>query len=490
MIDPHDSLPHNRKVNFSMNDVSRNDGKDPYKGPGGAMPDEKSQRGEAPRFISGSILRHILSMTGFGAIGLMALFIGDLANRLFLGQLGDERILAAIGYGGSILFFATSVGIGLSIAATAVVAPAIGARDMAAARRLSASAHVFAFAASIAVVAVVWPFIPFLLGAMGAHGETQAFAAHYLRILLPSMPFLAVAMCAGAVLRSVGDAKRGTNTTLVGAVVNIVLDPLLIFGLHLGLTGAAYASFLARIAMCVVGLWGVIKIHRLIDRPSWASVRRDTSRIGVIAVPAVLTNIATPISNAYTTSAISTFGDASIAAWAAYGALTPVAFGAIFALSGAIGPIIGQNLGAGLLDRVSDTVTQAIKVTVGFTFAAWLLLGLTAPTMAKAFGLTGDAAALVIFACRWLSPLFAFLGALFVANAVLNTLGHAQYATWLNWGRATIGTVPLVILGGRWGGASGVFAGNLLGAAFFGLAGIWLVRRILRARMAQVPLVN
>jgi putative MATE family efflux protein len=442
-----------------------------------ARPKTSTSGGNTPRFVTGSILSHILSMTGFGAIGLMALFIGDLANRLFLGQLGDERILAAIGYASSILFFATSIGIGLSIATTAVVAPAIGARDMSAARRLSGSAHVFAVAASIAVVLVVWPFVPALVSGIGARGQTHVLAVQYLRILLPSMPFLVVAMCAAAILRSVGDPRRSTAVTLIGAIVNIVLDPILIFGLHLDLAGAGIASFLARTAMCAVGLWGVIKIHNLIEMPTIETVRRDAVKISAIALPAVLTNVATPIANAYTTSAISGFGDASIAAWAAYGALNPVAFGAIFALSGAIGPIIGQNLGAKNYARVAETITASLKVTMMFTLAAWFALAITAPAMARAFGLQGDAAQLLIFACRWLSPLFAFLGALFVANAVLNTLGQAQYATLLNWGRATIGTIPLVALGGAWAGAPGVFTGNMIGAVFFGVAGIWLARR-------------
>jgi putative MATE family efflux protein len=434
----------------------------------------------SPRFVTGPILWHILSNTALGALGLMALFMGDLANRLFLGQLGDEKILAAIGYAGSVLFFATSVGIGLSIAATSVVAPAIGARDIAAARRLSGSAHLFSCGIAIAVALLIWPFIPSILAAMGAKGQTAALATTYLRILMPSMPFLAIGMCSSAVLRSVGDPRRATSITLLGAVVNVVLDPVFIFVMHWDLAGAAYASFISRMAMCAMGLWGVVKVHDLMAWPSAISLQHDAVRIGMVALPAVLTNIATPVSNAYTTAAISRFGDGSIAAWAVYGALTPVAFGAIFALTGAIGPIIGQNLGAGQFDRVSQTVTDALKATVGFTIAAWIVLALTAPFMARAFGLTGEAAALVIFACRWLSPLFAFLGALFVSNAVFNTLGHAHYATILNWGRATIGTIPLVTLGAAWGGAPGVFTGSLIGAGFFGIAGVVAARRLVR----------
>lgn len=78
------------------------------------------QRSRAPaKFITGSLVHHILIMTGAGAIGLIAIFAGDFANILFLSWLKDEAVVAAVGYGSSVLFFTISIGIGLSIAAAA-----------------------------------------------------------------------------------------------------------------------------------------------------------------------------------------------------------------------------------------------------------------------------------------------------------------------------------------------------------------------------------
>ena len=87
------------------------------------MTNAPTQRRElkAPKFVTGSILRHILEMTGAGAIGLMAIFVGDLANIYFLSRSGDDAVVAAVGYASSILFFSTSIGIGLSIAAMALI---------------------------------------------------------------------------------------------------------------------------------------------------------------------------------------------------------------------------------------------------------------------------------------------------------------------------------------------------------------------------------
>ncbi len=195
----------------------------------------RSRRASAgpPKFVSGSTLRHILAMTAMGAVGLMAIFLCDLANILFLSWLRDEAILAAVGYAGSILFLTISMGIGLSIAATSLIAPALGAGRRMRARRLSLNAHVLTFLAAAALSAVVWLAIPSLLRLLGASGRTEVLATQYLSILVPALPPLAVAMTSASVLRSVGDPRLAMSVTLIGAVVNTALDVLLILGLGL-----------------------------------------------------------------------------------------------------------------------------------------------------------------------------------------------------------------------------------------------------------------
>src|SRR5690242_9710089 len=98
----------------------------------------------------------------------------------------------------------------------------------------------------------------------------------------------------------------------------------------------------------------------------------------------------------------------------------PVAFGAIYALSGSIGPIIGQNFGAGSRERMRQSFTLALVVTGAFSLTVWLVLALAADWLVGVFHVTGEAAALVRLFCVWLAPLFAFLGAMFVANAAFN----------------------------------------------------------------------
>ncbi len=431
-----------------------------------------------PKFVSGSILRHILNMTAAGALGLMAVFIGDLANMYFLSLAGDQTVVAAVGYASSILFFSTSIGIGLSIAASALVSPAIGANLRARARRLSAHAHVLAFSISAAFSVVLWLFIPNLLTLLGATGRTHALATHYLNILVPTLPFLALGMTSTAVLRSVGDARRAMYVTMGAAIVNVLLDMLLILKLGWGIEGAAISSAIARIAVTAIGLYGVVWVHDLMSRPKFATLAADARPFMKIAIPAMLSNIATPAGNAFVTAAMAPFGDGAVAGWAIVSRVTPVAFGAIYALSGIVGPIIGQNLGARLPDRMRGTLTQSLFVMAAFTAAAWILLALSAGSLASAFNATGQARDLIVYFCRWLAPLFVFLGAMFVANAVFNTLGQPHYSTMLNWGRATLGTVPFVLAGAHFAGAKGALAGNMAGGIIFGVLSVFLAYRL------------
>jgi putative MATE family efflux protein len=424
--------------------------------------------------VSGSILRHILVMTGTGAIGLMAIFLCDLANILFLSWLGDEAIIAAVGYAGSIVFLTVSMGIGLSIAATSLVAPALGAGRRMRGRRLSLNAHVLTFIAASILSFSIWLAIPAMLALLGASGRAAALAGQYLNILVPALPPLAVAMTSASVLRSVGDPGRAMSVTLIGAVVNTLLDVILILWLGWGIEGAAISSAVARVIMMIVGLYGVIWVHDLAGRLRLPTLLADAPALFAVAMPAVLTNIATPVANAYVTRAIAPFGDSAVAGWAILGRITSVAFGAIFALSGTVGPIIGQNYGARQFDRMRATLTRSLLVTAAFTGIAWVVLALLADTIAAAFHARGETAELVVFYCRYLAPLFVFLGALFVANAAFNTLGRPHYSTALNWGRATLGTMPFAALGAWLAGAEGVLTGSMLGGVVFGIFAVWL----------------
>ncbi|MCS6112899.1 MATE family efflux transporter [Shewanella baltica] len=437
------------------------------------------------KFVEGPILRHILVMSSTAAVGISALFVVDLLDIFFLSLLGEHELAAAVGYAGSISFFTTSIGIGLSIALGALVSRSIGAKDVVLAKRLLLNSAVVTTLISVLMAAVVTTFIPELVALVGANRHTAELAASYLYILVPSLPFICLAMALGGALRAVGDAKLSMMSTLAGGGVNAVLDPIFIFMFAMGIEGAALASVLARVAVFVIAGRGVVVKHKLLGHFDKAHFIADLKPIFAIAGPAMLTNVATPIGNAFVTRAIADFGDAYVAGWAVLGRLIPVTFGMIFALSGAIGPIVGQNFGAGQFDRVRESLTRAIQFCTVYVLVMSLLLFVLKSHLVNVFDMKGDSADLIHFFCSYIAVFFIFSGILFVANASFNNLGKAKYSTLFNVGKATLGTVPFVYLGALWGGVYGVLIGQILGSILFGTLGVWVAYRLVDKVAAQ-----
>ena len=433
---------------------------------------------EQAKFLTGNLFAHVSTMSLAGSVGLIAIFAVDFVDMLFISMLGKAELAAAVGYAGAILFFTTSFSIGIAIAAGALAARALGAGEPEEARIQSTSTLIYGVVFSAIFAALVWANLGFFVQALGATGETAALAVHYLAIIVPSLPLLMVGMLGGALLRAHGDARRAMFATIFGGVVNAVLDPILIFGLGMELTGAALASVAARVAIAAVSLRPLLRHYGGFARPTPGRLARDLPPILAIAIPAILTQLATPVGQAYVTRAMAEFGEAAVAGMAVVGRLTPLSFAAIFALSGAVGPIIGQNFGAGDRARVRGAFNASLAFTgLYILVVAAILFALRGP-IAALFEAEGITRQLIFLFCGPLALAYFFNGMLFVANAAFNNLGHPFYSTWMNWGRHTLGTIPFVMVGAALMGAPGVLIGQAVGGLLFGVLAFRLALRV------------
>jgi putative MATE family efflux protein len=432
-------------------------------------------------FTQGSLMRHVAVMSFTSSIGLMAIFAVDLVDMIFISMLGRDALAAAAGYASTLLFFTNSIAMGLSIAAGALVARALGAGKKTEAREYATSVALFAAMTGCVLPIIILPNLTVLLHLLGATGDVADQAASYIWIIMPSMAVIGVAMTAMAVLRAYGDARRSMYATLFGGLANAVFDPIFIFLFALDLQGAAIASVIARFVMLFAAMRPAIQRHDAFARPSFAVLKRDLSTVSSLAGPAVLTNVATPFGAAILTREMSKYGSDAVAGMAVIGRLTPVAFAVVLALSGAIGPIIGQNFGAGLTDRVRRAFTDSLKFIAVYVFGVTVILFLLRMPIADLFGATGQARTLIYLFCGPLALIFFFTGATFAANATFNNLGHPLYSTWINWGKNTLGLVPFVMLGAALWGAPGILIGQGVGAIFSALIAIALALKVIEA---------
>lgn len=430
------------------------------------------------KFLEGDLMGHIAVMSISASVGLVSIFLVDFVDLLFIAMLGDPSLTAAVGFASTILFITFSVTLGLTIAVSALSARLIGAGDAEGARSLATSAIAFGLAVSVVVSGVFWLAAPAMLRLIGADGETLDHATGYLRIVVLAMPISTFGLMSSGLLRAHGDARRAMVVTLSAGAVNAVLDPIFIFALGLGLEGAAYASVCARVATALTAGLPILRHYGGYAPLDRAQLPADLKPILGLALPAILTNIATPIGNSVVTRAVAPFGDEAVAGYAVVGRLIPLSFCVIFALSGAVGPIIGQNFGAEAFHRVKGTLTRAAIFAGGYVVLIWAVLVLLQGPISAQFQLNEDGQAIVFWFALLGAPLFVFNGILFISNAAFNNLKRPVWSAWLNWGRNTIGVGPFVMAGAMVGGAPGVLIGQGIGGIAFGVIGLWLAFRL------------
>ncbi|MEN9865628.1 MAG: hypothetical protein RL748_1218, partial [Pseudomonadota bacterium] len=157
-------------------------------------PQGSSGPGANAKFVSGSTMRHVLVMSATGSVGLLAVFVVDVLNLFYISRLGQQELAAAVGYAGTILFFFTSIAIGLSIAATALTSRALGAGNRVCAQEL-AGASLLVMGLTLALLALLLsPFLEPVLHALGARGPTAWHARRFMLIVMPSIPLLGLGM--------------------------------------------------------------------------------------------------------------------------------------------------------------------------------------------------------------------------------------------------------------------------------------------------------
>ncbi|MFK7753488.1 MAG: MATE family efflux transporter [Sedimentitalea sp.] len=443
---------------------------------------------EPGRFLTGSTMGHVARMTMTGAMGITFVFLVDAANLFWISQLGDPRLVAAIGFAFAIQYFSVSAGIGLMMAATALISRGIGAGTRDLARRHATSAALIAFLVQSVMAAFIITFRHDIVATAGATGETAALAARYLAISVPSLGVMALAMIANGALRAEGDGRRSMFVTLTSGGVAMVIDPILIVTFAMGLDGAAIGLVLSRCVMLVMALHFSTRVYDLLAWPRWGDIKLTLRPYLYIAIPAILTQMATPVGNYLMTTVMARFGDDAVAGWAVVGRLTVVAFGGIFSLSGAIGGIFGQNYGAGQMDRLQSIYRDAILFGLMYTVVTWALLVLAGPLVIDAFALSelgGD----VVTAFTWVGAGgFVFAAALFVSNSAFNALGRPAWSTLTNWVRDGLLTLPAALWLAGVFGAVGVIYAQALVSVVVGAIAAWWGWRYVQSLSVQAPL--
>jgi putative MATE family efflux protein len=415
-------------------------------------------------------------------VGIFAMMGQGLIDAYFLGRVGD-RALAAYAFSFPILMIVTSVAIGMGAGTSSVVARAIGVHDMRRARRLATDSLLLSFLVTVGfcIVGVLTINPLFLL--LGAPPDMIPLIRGFMLILYSGVPFVVVGMVGMASMRATGDTRLPSTLMIMGAVLNVVLDPIFIFGLGpipaMGLNGAATAALLARGVIFVGALYLMRGRLNMVsfNRPDPVELRKSWRDILHVGIPAAGTNAIVPIATAIITALIASFGPHAVAGFGVASRIESLVLVMFYALSAVIGPFVGQNFSAGKPERILEALRLCMWFCVvsGLTIAA--LLAVAAGYLPTLFS-DSDTVVGVAKLFLLVAPLgYAGYGMVMTINASFNGLGKPMPGVVVSLMRTILMYVPLALLGRHFYGIIGIFAAYAMANVITGFVAYQWARR-------------
>jgi len=417
----------------------------------------------------------------WGILAMMAFYLTD---TWFVARLGSAA-LAAMSFSFPVVTVLMSVGIGLMAGTSSVLARAIGEGDQARVQRLTTDALVFAVLLSLALSALGLATIDPLFRLLGAPRELLPAIGDYMRVWYAGLVCLLVPMVGLGAIRATGDSRLQSRTMIAAALLNLVLDPLLIFGLaglpRLELTGAALATVIARTMTLAIGFWAVHWKFAMLSftPPSATQLWRSWKRVLHIALPATGSNVIIPLATGVVIAILARFGPDTVAGFGAAARIEAVVLVPFYALSAVIGPFVGQNLGAGRPQRVAQAVRLCRNFCLGAGVTMALALALFGAPLMGLFSNQPEVIASGTTYLRIVPISYAGAGVVMILNAAYNGLGRPLPAVAVSVGRMLVLYIPGALAGAALFGIEGVFgsacAANLIAAA----ATLWWFPRVI-----------
>ncbi len=437
------------------------------------------------RLTEGPVASTLKRMTLPMIIAMLAMIAFHLTDTFFVSRLGTAP-LAAMSFTFPIVFIINSLTLGIGTGAGAVIARAIGAGDSDRVRRLTTDSLTLALILVGIVATIGLLTIKPVFTLLGATGETLPLIRQYVTIWYSGVIFVVIPMVGNAAIRATGDTKTPSYIMLFAVTVNLILDPLLIFGIgpfpRLELQGAAIATVSARASTMVLMLWVLIRREKMISflKPKLGQMFDSWKSILYIGLPTAGTNVVVPLAIGIITRLVSGYGPAAVAALGVATRIDPFALGAIYALSSALGPMVGQNFGAGKMGRVEEAVKVSHRFAFFWGLCALILIEAFAQPIASLFSKDPAVVGTTIRYLRLVPIGYGMQGLVLLTATTLNVLHKPLHAATLVVIQMFVLYIPLAFLGSKFLGLSGIFGAAAIANIIAGILSFWWVRRILK----------
>ncbi len=427
--------------------------------------------------VAKTLMGLALPMMGgiFAAVGF------NFVDTYFVAKLGAAE-LAAMSFTFPVVMVLFGISFGLGTGMTSVVSRAIGSGHDERVRRIVSDGLVLSFLVVLIVAGLGMLTIEPLFTLLGATPDVLPLIERYMIIWYPGIVFLVVPMVANAAIRSTGDTRLPALLMIGATGLNVLLDPLLIFGLwgfpRLGLEGAAIATVIARATTLVASLYLLhFRVHLLnFEMPKLKDVWHSWKQVGAIALPATATNLLVPVAMGVVTRLVAEHGSDAVAAWGVGSRIGALAMIPVFGLCSGLVPFVGQNWGAGEYRRVYSAQRYGYLFSLLWGVCMVVVLYFAGEWMGQFFVEDKKVVAQIALFLAIMPLGFVMQGIVQINEETLNSIGKPMSAVVQTLVHQGLLYVPLGYVGMEFWGLQGLFfalvAADMLGGGF----SLWLVR--------------
>lgn len=423
---------------------------------------ENNQMKESRDLTKGSIIPKLANLTWPMIIGMLGTVAFNLADTYFLGKVGTNE-LAAIGFTFPVVVFITAIALGMGIGTSSLISRSVKILNKKELSLASSSSLLLTVIPILILLIVGHLTIEPLFAAMGAKPEIIVLIKEYMQIWYWALPFIMIPMVGNNVIRGLGDTLTPGFIMLSSAILNIILDKILIFGLGpieaMGIKGAAYATFIARFASFIMAITFLHFREKVLSFKfkSFAHLSSYWKNILKIAVPATLSFLVTPVSLGFITKLVSTYGKEAVAAFGIVSRMEMFAMIFVNSLASVLIIFAGQNFSVNNIQRIKS----ALNKTSFFTLIWGVLLFLTAllfsKEIASAFSIDNKVINITSEYLLIISFSFGLQGIMVLSAAIFNGINKPIPSAIFVMLRMLILYLPLAYLGANLIGLNGIF---------------------------------
>ncbi|MBD5162417.1 MAG: MATE family efflux transporter [Oscillibacter sp.] len=375
----------------------------------------------------------------------------NIVDRIYIGHMPDvgRTALTGVGLCFPVIYLMGAFTMLIAQGGAPRAAIAMGEGDSDQAERIMGSCFTCLAAAAVALTALFWVFGERLLWLFGCSGETIQYALPYMRIYSSGSLFVMMALGMNLFVTTQGFTIVSMRTVLIGAVSNIILDPIFIYGLHMGVRGAALATV---ISQAVSGIWVVcfllgkkttLRLRRECLRPSWR-IMAPVLALGIS--PFIMQSTEALLNISFNSSLQRYGGDVAVGAMTIASTVLQMVWIPSQGLGQGAQPIISYNYGARNPKRVREAFRALLRVSCALMFGFWLLVQLFPQAFIRIFNNDPELMETAVWTLRVYTAVLGLFGIQMSVQQTFMAIGKAKASLFIACLRKVILLIPLIFI--------------------------------------------